>query len=132
MQSGSQTVFYSYIIMTKIHDFENLDIWKMTRRMANFTYADFKICKDYSFKDQIQRCAVSAMNNIAEGFCRKGDKEFHYFLKISYASCGELKSMYYLAEDLGYLTTDLAIRRRESAQATMNAIGKLKQYLKKK
>ena len=117
--------------MSSVYDFEDLNIWKMAREIANLTYSDYKDCKDYGFKDQIQRSAVSVMNNIAEGFCRKGDKEFNYFLKIAYASCGELKSMYYLAEDLKYLSKDIAIKRREDAQSIMNAIGKLKQYLKK-
>ena len=43
------------------------------------------------------------MNNIAEGFERKGDKEFGKILFIAKGSCGEVRSMLYLAKDLGYL-----------------------------
>jgi len=60
------------------------------------------------------------MNNIAEGFCRLGDKEFHHFLNIAKASCGELKSMCYLAEDIGYIKNDLATDRRLAANNLMN------------
>ena len=67
---------------------------------------------DYGFRSQIQRAAVSVMNNIAEGFNRskytKDNKLFLNFLSISYGSCGEVKSMLYLAEDLKFLDANEA------------------------
>ncbi len=56
--------------------------------------------KDFDFKNQIERAAVSVMNNIAEGFERQSDKEFCRFLYISKGSCGEVRSMLYIAKDL--------------------------------
>ena len=44
------------------------------------------------------------MNNIAEGFERKGNKEFRKFLYISKGSCAEVKSMLYLSLDLNYVS----------------------------
>jgi four helix bundle protein len=46
------------------------------------------------------------MNNIAEGFERKSDVEFSRFLFIAKASCGEVRSMIYLAYELDYLSKD--------------------------
>ena len=66
-------------------------------------YESFKFCKDHSFKDQINRAAVSIMNNIAEGFEKGTDKDLAKFLFIAKGSSGEVRSMLYLAKSLGYL-----------------------------
>ncbi|TAL80824.1 MAG: four helix bundle protein [Bacteroidetes bacterium] len=61
--------------MGTINNFEDLDVWKMSRELVNFIYSDFRKCRDFSFKDQICRAGISAMNNISEGFCRNSDAE---------------------------------------------------------
>ncbi len=47
------------------------------------------------------------MNNIAEGFERKTPKDFAHFLDLAKGSCGEVRSMLYVAEDLLYLTRSI-------------------------
>ncbi len=69
-------------------------------------YSEFEHCRDFGFKDQIQRASVSIMNNIAEGFERKSNKEFKQFLFIAKGSCGEVRSMLYLCSDLNYLSSE--------------------------
>lgn len=59
-------------------------------------------CKDWEFRDQIQRAAVSIMNNIAEGSESGSDAKFINFLNIAKGSCGEVKSMLYLCEDFNF------------------------------
>ena len=43
------------------------------------------------------------MNNIAEGFERRTNKDLKHFLFISKGSCGEVRSMLYLALRLNYI-----------------------------
>ena len=99
-----------------IQNFEELIIWQEARKICTRIYADFKRIRDYGFNVQIQRAAVSIMNNIAEGFDRskisKDNKQFISFLNIASGSCGEVKSMLYLAQDLNYLSQDEAEKLR--------------------
>lgn len=88
----------------KFTRFEDIIAWQKSKDLNILIYKTFRDCKDYSFKDQIQRAAVSIMNNIAEGYERNGNKEFRNFLYISKGSCAEVRSMAYLGLDLGYLT----------------------------
>ena len=78
-------------------------VWQKAKEQVVSIYKIFCACKDYSFRDQIQRAAISVMNNIAEGFERKTNNEFKYFLNISKGSNGELRSMLYAALDLNYI-----------------------------
>jgi four helix bundle protein len=58
--------------------FEDLDAWKEARKLVNEIYSmtqDNKLSGDFGLCSQIQRAAVSAMTNIAEGFERTGHAE---------------------------------------------------------
>jgi four helix bundle protein len=117
--------------MSTVKNFEDLEIWKMSRELINEIYNDVKVSKDYCFRDQIIRAGISVMNNIAEGFCRNSDSEFKNFLNIAKGSAGEIKSMYYLAEDQNIVSTGISIERRNKIQRIINAIGSFMTYLKK-
>ncbi|MDD3079605.1 MAG: four helix bundle protein [Paludibacter sp.] len=71
--------------------FENLRIWQNVRIFVNQIYDLTENMKDFGFKDQIQRAAVSVINNIAKGFDYSSDAMFVKYLDISKASCGESK-----------------------------------------
>lgn len=88
----------------KIEKFEDIIAWRKAEELTLLIYKIFKDNKDFGFKDQIQRASVSIMNNIAEGFERRGDKEFKHFLFIAKGSCGEVRSMLYLALKLEYIS----------------------------
>jgi four helix bundle protein len=89
-----------------IKNFEDLEIWKTARRLAQEIYrltADSKFSKDFKFRDQIQSAGISIMSNIAEGYERGGNQEFIQFLYIAKGSCGEVRSLLYVAVDQNYL-----------------------------
>jgi len=86
-----------------IKSFEDLLIWQKSRLLVADIYKLNIPTKEFSFRDQIQRAVVSIMNNIAEGFERMGNKEFKKFLYIAKGSCGEVRSMLYLALDFNFI-----------------------------
>ena len=97
-----------------IQKFEDIVVaWQKAQDMSVQVYANFKMLKDYGFRDQLCRASVSVSNNIAEGFDRSSHSDFRRFLYISLASCSEVKSMLYLTERLEYLNGEKAIGIRE-------------------
>ncbi len=84
----------------KIERFEDILSWEKAKDMTIEIYSVFKEQRDFSFKNQIERTSVSVMNNIAEGFERKTNNEFKYFLFVAKGACGEVWSMLTLAKDL--------------------------------
>lgn len=105
--------------------FEDLRIWQEAREFTNKIYDLTENLRDFGFKDQIQRAAVSVMNNIAEGFDYGSDAMFIKYLDISKASCGEVKSMLYLAEDRRYCDSEKAKELREKSKSISSGIHSL-------
>ncbi|MBU4057058.1 four helix bundle protein [Patescibacteria group bacterium] len=90
----------------KIEKFEDIIAWQKAKKLTILIHAQLKNCRDFSFRDQIQRAVISIMNNIAEGFERRTNKELKNFLFIAKGSCGETRSMLYLALQLGYINKE--------------------------
>jgi len=116
--------------MTTIKSFEDLDIWKQSMRQATEIYNVLKDCKDFAFRDQIQRAVVSVPSNIAEGFERNTNKEFVQFLHIAKGSNGELITQIYLAITFKYIDKKKGKELLETAKTLSKQIGKLISYRK--
>ena len=82
--------------------FEDLEVWQDARTLAKSIYELMSDNRDFGFRDQIQRAAVSIMNNIAEGSESGSNATNIRFLNIAKGSCAEVRSMLYLANDLDY------------------------------
>jgi len=108
--------------MALVQRYEDLRIWQEARELARLVYSDFAHCKDWGFRDQIQRAVVSIMNNIAEGFQRFTAPTTRHLFDVAKGSAGEVQSMYYLAEDLHYVTPDVAQDRRDRASSIIRGI----------
>jgi four helix bundle protein len=83
----------------KADRFEDIIVWQKSKSFSVAVYRIFEDSRDFSFRDQIQRAAISIMNNIAEGFERKTNNDFKHFLYIAKGSCGEVRSMLHLAKE---------------------------------
>ncbi len=121
--------------MEKARRFEDLWIWQEARSLVKEVYEDLNQgpgSRDFGFRDQIQRAGISIMNNIAEGFERNSDMEFARYLDFAKGSCGEVRSMYYTAQDLGYVELELAELRRNKTKQIAAGISSLMTHLKQK
>ncbi len=95
--------------MAAFKRYEEIDAWKLGRDLVARIYqatSKDPLKKDWGLKDQIQRSAVSICSNIAEGFGRRGNKEFANFLWIAKGSAAEVSSQLYHLKDLGHLSGD--------------------------
>ncbi len=110
--------------------FEDLIAWRKVKLLCVKIYQAFEDNKDLGFKDQIQRVVVSVMNNIAEGFERRGNKESSYFLYVAKGSCGEVRSMLILSRDLNKLSAEKAENIKSQAEELSKIISGLKNSLK--
>jgi four helix bundle protein len=80
--------------------FEELEVWQRGCRLTVAVFKAFGDCKNFSFRDQIQRAALSIPSNVAEGSERGSTKDFAHFLNIAKGSCGELRTQLYIARKL--------------------------------
>ncbi len=116
----------------KIECFEDIEGWKLGRRLANMVYdltGSGLLSKDYGLRDQIQRAAGSVMHNVAEGFDGGSNAEFARFLGYSKRSCTEVQSQLYLAFDRKYITQDQFDKAYQLAGEAKSATGGFIRYL---
>ena len=116
----------------KVRSFEDLEVWKKASRLAVELCEHFQETKDWGFRNQVCRAAVSVPSNIAEGFERASTKEFVQFLFIAKGSAGELRTQLYLAIELGYIGKSLGIELIDKCRHVSSMIQKLIMKLKQK
>jgi four helix bundle protein len=95
--------------MATFSKFEDIIAWQKARVLCKIIHG-FTLKKpfyrDFKLISQIKGSSGSAMDNIAEGFERGGNKESSQFLSISKGSAGETRSQLYRALDNGYITEE--------------------------
>ena len=82
---------------------EKLDVWKRSCRLSVEIYRHFKDSRDFSFKDQITRSALSIGSNIAEGMEKESFNEHLRFLEIAKGSVAELITQIYIGIEIDYI-----------------------------
>lgn len=84
-------------------DFERLDVWKKSSRLAVNVVRELEGCRNYGLVDQLTRSSLSVPSNIAEGEERETAKESARFLYYAKGACGEMITQIYIAAELGYI-----------------------------
>jgi four helix bundle protein len=109
--------------------FESLDVWRRGCRLAVDVHRILKDSKDYGFKDQAFRSALSVPSNVAEGYERGSRREFIRFLQIAKGSCGELRTQLYIGIEAAILdekvAKDCVKEATELSKMLQGLIGKL-------
>jgi four helix bundle protein len=86
--------------------FEDLNVWEKSKELSVHIYKELRNLKDYGFRDQITRSALSIASNIAEGMERGTAKDCIKFLQYAKGSCGELRTQIYIGIEIGYISED--------------------------
>jgi len=118
----------------KVERFEDLIAWQKARQLTVEIYrvtAHGEFARDFGLRDQIRRAAVSVMSNIAEGFDRGSRGEFHQFLVVAKASCAEVRSQLYVAQDVGYIAQETFGHLSSTTNELSKIIGGLRAAVQK-
>lgn len=92
-------------------DFRKLRVWELAKEIAVKIYRLTKtelISKDFGYKDQIQRAAVSIPSNIAEGDELDTDKQSVRHFYIAKGSDAELQTLLIIGSEIGYIELQAA------------------------
>ena len=86
--------------------FEDLDVWKRAARLSVSLYRALQDSREFGFRDQITRSALSVASNIAEGYERGTPRDRLRFLHYALGSCAELRTQLYIGIEAGYVARD--------------------------
>ncbi|MDZ7803820.1 four helix bundle protein [Thiohalophilus sp.] len=108
---------------------ESLDVWKRACRLSVRLYQTLADCREYSFKDQITRAALSVPSNIAEGYERETDRTRVQFFKIAKGSCGELRTQLMIGRAAGFIEAETGKEMEEEVREISRMIwGLIRHY----
>jgi four helix bundle protein len=103
-----------------VNRFEDLRVWQEAKRLSDDVgelLQNPSFQRDPKLRDQPSAACSSTALNIAEGFVRRGRKEFARHVRIAAASNAETRAALYLAHGRRQLSADLLdqlIARTES------------------
>src|SRR5436853_4501434 len=119
----------------KIERFEDLDCWKQARVLTNLAYDlcdGGRLGRDGRLRDQLTGAAISAMNNVAEGFGCQSNTEFKRFLGYARRSVSEVQSCLYVAVDRKFVSHEEFHAVYEQSELTRKVIDGLLRYIRNK
>ena len=109
-----------------LRNYKELQVWQKSYQLCLAVYRQtntFPSEERFGITSQIRRASVSIPSNIAEGYGRKGTKEYIQALYIAYGSVCELETQLLLSRDLGYI-------KAENAATLHDDIGDVERMLK--
>ncbi len=89
-----------------MQDFRELSVWQKAHEMTLSTYTFTKAFPQderFGLTSQMRRASSSICANLAEGCCRRTDKDFARFVDYALGSASEVEYFLQLAKDLRYI-----------------------------
>ena len=114
--------------------FQDLNVWARAKNLAVFVYKltqTGKFPKDYGFRNQILREAVSIPSNISEGDELCTNKQAINFFSFARGSAAEVLTQAIIAKEIGYIKTEEFVHIDEECNAISSMLTKLIQARKK-
>ena len=108
--------------------FRDLIVWQKSKQIAIEIYRltqSGSFAKDFGFKDQIRRSALSVPCNIAEGDERGTNKEAIHYFYIAKGSLAELQTQLEIAFEIEYIKKSTMSKLLEEATLIGKMLGSL-------
>lgn len=86
-----------------IREYKDLIVWQKSILLVKEIYVVTGLLPKeevYNLSSQMRRAALSIPSNIAEGYCRRGKKEYMQFLGIASGSAAELETQIIVAKEI--------------------------------
>ena len=115
-----------------MHNFEELEVWKRSARLAAEILQLVDSIRLYGLRDQMIRSCISIPSNIAEGADRDSDREFRRFLSFSKGSAGELRTQLYIGLKAGVFTDEAVKHLIGEVKEISSMIEGLRKHLRPK
>lgn len=105
--------------------YQKLEVWSRSRTLSIDVYRNLQQCRDFGFKDQISRSALSVPSNIAEGCERASLRERCRFLDFAKGSIGEFKTQADIGTEVGFIPKDIGLQWQDEANQISKMLGAL-------
>ena len=88
--------------------FEDLEVWQRAVELSASVFRTMNDSRDFAFRDQICRSALSIPSNIAEGMERVSTPDQSRFLDYARSSAGEFRTQAMVGQKAGFLLPSTA------------------------
>ena len=90
----------------KIEKFEDLIAWQKAKEFTLKLYDVCKNCKEYGLKDMMTKTGITMMNQIAEWFEKRNNKDIKAAFLMAKWWTSQMRSMLYLLLELWCITQE--------------------------
>ena len=111
--------------------YEELEVWRRSVELSVAIYRESESIRDYGFRDQLTRVALSVPSNISEGYERDSPAEIIQFLKVAKGSACEMRTQLIIGEKAAFLPESKAQQWADEAQQLGRMLGALLNHHKK-